>query len=153
MSKNISLSRIRDQIYVQIDGSEAVPVKLVWVRPTSAQGGEVSVVNDVREVAFIEDLDDLDPTSSALAREELDRHYFMPRITRVVKTVVQLGNRYFEVETDRGTRSFIVKNPYTNIRAFGEDGLLFSDVMGNLFLVPSFSRLDDRSKQEIEKVT
>jgi len=70
----------------------------------------------------------------------------------VRRTVVQLGNRYFDVDTDRGPRSFIIKNPYTNIRSFGDEGMIIGDVSGNLYLIPSFSRLDARSRQEIEKV-
>ena len=70
----------------------------------------------------------------------------------MIWTEAHFGNRYWEVETDRGVRCFAMKNPYINIRRMGDEVVL-RDVIGNMFRIPSFSALDDRSKAEFEKVT
>lgn len=137
---------------MQQKNEKSVPVTLVWTRPTSGFGKEISIIHNDREVAFVEDLSELDEKSALLAKEELGRRYLIPKVSRIVNAAVHLGNLYFDVDTDWGSKSFIMKNPFTSIRPFDEDGMLISDAIGNLFLVPSYSRLDARSRKVFENV-
>lgn len=150
--KKFYLSRKGDQVHISFDSEESLPVTLVWARPTTGFGKEISVIHENREVAFVEDISEFDSDSAALAKEELKKRYLIPNVTRIVDADVHLGNLYFSVDTDWGSKSFIMKNPFTSIRPFDRDGMLISDVMGNLFLVPSYSELDSRSRQVLEKV-
>lgn len=146
------MCRKGDQIHICFDKRGPLPVILVWTRPTTGFGKEISIIHDNCEVAFVEDISEFDSESAALAREELEKRYLIPKITRIADADVHLGNLYFSVDTDWGSKSFIMKNPFTSIRPFDKDGMLISDVMGNLFLVPSYSRLDTRSRKVLEKV-
>jgi hypothetical protein len=132
--------------------SEEIPVTISWLRPISGIGKEISLVGDQNELGIIDSLEMLDSASRKIAEEELQTSYMVPRIQKIRKTQVHLGNRYFEVCTDRGRCSFIVKNPFICIREFGKDGLFIRDTVGNLFIIESVNALDEKSRIELENV-
>jgi hypothetical protein len=153
MAEKVSLYRKSDQVFAKCEGREDTPVKLVWVRPVSGRGKEISLLAEKEEVGMLENLDSLDPESRRIAEEELATFYFVPEILRILKTEAHFGNRYWEVETDRGIRGFAMKNPYVNIKWVGDDEILIHDVIGNMFHISSYSKLDAHSRAEFEKVT
>jgi len=153
-SEKLSLLRKGDQVFARLgDRSEEIPVKLVWVRPISGRGREISVVGkDKKEIMLLSDSGCLDPDSRAIAEEELERRYLVPKITKVTRTESTFGNRYWDVETDRGLRRFLVTDPNVNVLWLTDDRLVIRDTFGNRYEIDSFSALDKRSKTEIEKV-
>ncbi|KMQ52422.1 DUF1854 domain-containing protein [Chitinispirillum alkaliphilum] len=148
----ISLRKKNDQVFAVTDKGEEVEVTIVWARPSSGSNREISVLGSDGEIAFLEGLHHLDEFSRTVAMEELSVRYFKPKINKIIKTDVYIGNRYFHVETDSGVREFVIKNPYMDIKRVDEDGMQISDVAGNLYLIPSFAALDKKSKLHLEKV-
>ncbi len=148
----LRLSKKNDQLYAHINNRAEMEASLVWARPSSAIGSELSVFCGNEEVAFLEGVHVLDEESRKIALEELSVRYFRPRINKIIRTDVYIGNRYFRVDTDCGIRSFVIKNPYMDIKTVHKDGMLINDVLGNLYLIPSFSELDKESKVQLEKV-
>ena len=128
------------------------PVTVVWLRPATGVGKEISLLIEDRESVILESLHELDESSRCIAEEELEKNYIIPRIFKITRTDVHLGNRYFEAETDRGKSRFVVKNPFVNIRETVGDGVMIRDVVGNLFTIRSLSELDAGSLRELEKV-
>lgn len=131
---------------------DELPVTLTWLRPVNGVGKEVSVMGDDHEIAVIENLEQLDQESRKIAESELENNYLISHIRQVLKTSVHIGNRYFDVVTDCGKSSFVVKNPFVCIRHVDVDGLFIRDVVGNLFVIDSISQLDERSKNELNRV-
>jgi len=146
----IILFRENDQVYAVTEEHDRIPVKILRAR--IATGSEISITGPDSEIAFVENISELDEGTQRIIREELTDGYFIPRIIRVIKTEVFLGNRYFHVDTDCGERSFIVKNPYVDVRRTGEDSLMIRDVIGNRFKISPLSSLDSHSIKELEKV-
>jgi hypothetical protein len=133
------------------DTGEEVPVKIVWARPVSGRGREVSVVgDDKKELAMVGALAKLDASSRRIATEELDRRYLIPRITRVLRIRATFGNRYWHVQTDRGVRRFLMKDPVKDAVWVTRDRLMIRDTLGNRFEIESLSGLDARSRCEID---
>ena len=153
-NNDFRLARKLDRVYIQFDdGTEEKPVKLVWARPVSGIGQEVSVVGmDKKEVVMIEDLADLDPESRKVAEAELEQRYLMPRITRVVSTSAQFGSRYWDVETNRGRQKFLMKDPSKSVIWVTDDRLVLRDVVGNQYEIESYAKLDPKSRIEVERV-
>jgi len=150
----IRLRRKHDQVLLKSgDDTEEKPVKIAWVRPVSGRGQEVSIIESGsnKELVMLESLDCLDASSRQTAEEELERRYLVPRITRITKTDVNFGNRYFEVETDRGHRKFLVKNPNTCVVRVTDDNLLILDVLGNRYEIVSLSELDADSRVALDR--
>jgi hypothetical protein len=150
----VELVRKLDRVYAVFDGDpEEVPVRLVWARPISGRGGEVALVGDDKgERLMLPSLDVLDPDSRAVAEAELGRRYFMPAITRVVRTTAASGNRYWDVETDRGPQRFLMKDPNKSIIHVTQDRLIIRDALGNRYAIESLSALDPHSRSEVQKV-
>ena len=122
-------------------------------RHISGKGQEVSIVGeDKKEILMLESLDRLDPESRRVAEEELEKRYLVPKIIRVINTRAHFGNRYWEVETDRGRRRFAMKDPNKNVIWLSGDQLIIRDTLGNRYEIESFSGLDPASRAEAEKV-
>jgi len=117
----------------------------------SGRGEEISFISNDQEYLIIDGLHVLDPLSREIAEEELEKSYYLPRINTIVRTEVFQGNRYFEVETDKGKCRFVIKNPYTSIRKIA-GGVLIRDVVGNQYIIEDMEGLDKRSRRELEKV-
>jgi len=157
MKKNkggVTLRRKMDQLLAKLQGSdEELPAKIVWARPVSGRGREVSVLGrDNREIAYLQDLSELDDQSLEVAQAELARRYLVPRITKVTRADANYGNRYWRVETDRGTRTFLMKDPAANMIRLTADRLILRDALGNRYEIESLASLDEASRAFIERV-
>jgi len=152
--KEFTLFREADGVFIRFaDGGEPRPVKLIWARPISGRGGQVSIVGeDKEEVMMIEGLDALDSDSRKVAEEALCSRYLIPRITRVIRAEATFGVRYWHVETTLGERRFALKNADRNAVWLSDDHLVLKDTLGARYEINPFSELDPRSQAEVEKV-
>ena len=82
----------------------------------------------------------LDEISRQIVVEELERTYFMPRITDVYDIHDDLGVVSWEVATDKGDRSFHVRNIRQNVRKMGRRRLVIRDVDGNRYEIRDWAR-------------
>ena len=149
----VMLYRKNDVVFADADGREDMAVKVVWLRPATGWGKEVSLLGKKEEFLQLNSLDELDPESRKIAQEEMSKFYLMPEIKSIVHTEVHFGNRYWDVETNMGRRRFAMKNPYVNIRWVDKDEVFIRDVIGNIFHISSFLALDEESRAEYDKIT
>lgn len=102
------------------------------------------------EIGLIRRMSDFDADTQALLREELERRYFTPTITRLTGVKEKFGYFYWDAETSAGKVSFVMTNVSSNIRTL-EDGRVFIyDIDGNCFEIPDPSKLDKASLKKIE---
>ena len=102
------------------------------------------------ELGLIRRMSDFDADTQALLREELDRRYFTPVITRLTGVKEKFGYFYWDAETTAGKISFVMTNVSSNIRTL-EDGRVFiHDIDGNCFEIPDPAKLDKASLKKIE---
>ena len=134
--------------------AEETAVNAKWLQPLSGRGGAVTFVDaKKREVAMTEDLACLDRDSRAVAEEALGQAYLVTRITHVRQTRTHFGTRFWEVDTDRGPRTFAMRNPYANVTfADDNDRVIVRDTMGNCYEIESLADLDRHSRYQVEKV-
>ena len=97
------------------------------------------------EIGLVEDLKHLDAASRAIAEEEIERRYFLPEITAVHKLSGNFGLYEWDVETDRGARTFLVRGRSASVIQMPPHRVLVTDVLGNRYQVPDTTRLDERS--------
>ena len=148
----VHLSRFEDRVVAVIDGATAIPVRVVWARPISGRGADIGLMNDKKVcVAMLADLQDFPADSRGIALEELDRRYCIARIASVFATQVQFGNRYWDVDTDRGRRRFLLREPSKNVTRSAPDQVMIRDTLGNRYVIDSFGKLDARSQEEAER--
>jgi len=126
-------------------------VRIVRAFPLSDRERYVSFLDwNGKGVGMVERLGDLDRDSRRIAREELRRRYFTPVITRINRVRWLFGSVSFDVQTDRGPRTFDVKDGRSNIVAIGRGRYLFTDVDDNPYEIPDVRELDGASYSRIE---
>jgi hypothetical protein len=125
-----------------------VPVRAF---PIAAPNEGLSLVDaDGREVAWIEDLDDLPAPLRTLLEEELLSRELTPVIRRIVSVSTFSTPSIWQVETDRGNTSFVLKGE-EDIRRLHEGALWITDSHGIQFIVRDRRVLDRRSRRLLER--
>ena len=128
-------------------------VKIVRAAPLSHPDQFISFLDAKdEEICMVDDLKQLDDAARALIKEELDRRYLTSTIQRVVSIRNEFGTSYWDVETNRGQREFVVQNVAENAQWLGDHRLLIIDVDGNRFEIVDLGALDKRSAALIEQV-
>ncbi len=102
------------------------------------------------EIGLIEDISVFDEETVALLNSELDRRYFTPKIQKILSLREKLGQNYWDVITDAGKFSFVVRNSGSNIRTLEDGRVLIFDIDGNCFEIPDPDKLDKASFKKIE---
>ncbi len=132
-------------------GEEKGRVKLIRSYPFS-KPSEYICVSDLedKEIGIIKNLSELNKTSEKLCEEELETRYFCPTITEIKSIKEKMGHFYFETKIGDKGKNFTVKDITRNIRFSNEDTLLIFDMDGNRFIMPNYSKTDDKSKRLLE---
>ncbi|MFH1708472.1 MAG: DUF1854 domain-containing protein [Planctomycetota bacterium] len=139
--------------FVTVGGGEPREVRVKFTRPLTDRSGMVVFVDDKeREVASVAGLTALDPASRAAAAAALDLAYLITRITRVDRTRTRMGVRFWEVQTDRGPRTFAMKDPTRNVLAMDDGRMVLWDTLGNCFEIPSYAALDAHSRKQVDRI-
>lgn len=105
---------------------------------------------DGSEIGMIRRISDFPAGVQALLREELERRYFTPVITRIRSVKEEFGYTYWDVETQSGPRRFTVKESHHNVMLLGPEHFLIVDVDGNRFEIPDATALDSQSRRFLD---
>jgi hypothetical protein len=128
-------------------------VKVVRAAPLSYPNQYISLLDAKdEEVCMISDLKDLDEEMQEIINEELDRRYLTSTVIGVLSVRNEFGTSYWDVETNRGRREFVVQNVAENAQWLGDHRLLLVDVDGNRFEIPNLGDLDKKSLGLVEMV-
>jgi hypothetical protein len=107
---------------------------------------------DGRTLETIPDLAALDVPTRKLLEEDIRDRYVLPEIKKIVSLRQESSISYWEVETDRGPRDFVIKERLDNIIEDGSGGYSIKDVVGNYFVVKDPGKLDAKSRRLFDKV-
>jgi energy-coupling factor transporter ATP-binding protein EcfA2 len=130
-----------------------IKVQVVRAAPLSAPDRYISLLDGSgEEICLVRDPAELDEVSRQIIREELNRRYMTATVERIHSVQNELGVSYFDVQTNRGRREFVVQNIQEDIRQLGERRILLLDVDGNRFEIPDLNALDKRSARLLKLV-
>lgn len=132
-------------------GQQHLGVVPVRAFPIAAPGEGISLVgSEGHELAWLERLDGLPAELGALIEEELALRDFVPEITRI-NSVSSFGTpSTWEVETDRGATTFVLKGE-EDIRRLSRKSLLIAAGHGVHFSVKDMATLDRASRRLLER--
>ena len=105
-----------------------------------------------RELGLIEDLKSLDRDSRRIVEEEIERRYFLPEITAIYRLEGHFGTYDWEVDTDRGHRSFVVRGRSEHIVQLPPCRVAITDVLGNRYQISDYAALDRKSQALLYKL-
>ncbi|OZI38389.1 hypothetical protein CAL29_08755 [Bordetella genomosp. 10] len=138
-------------VHTGADGVAREGVLPVRAFPISDPDRGLSLVDaEGHEVAWIDSLDDLPADIAALLREELASREFMPEIQRIVSVQGYATPSNWEVMTDRGPTTFILRGE-EDIRRLGAHTLLIADSHGIHYLVRDLSTMDKASRKLLDR--
>jgi len=123
------------------------PVRPVRCFPWTEPYKQISLRDrEDEEVAWVHDLFDLEPESRRALAASLVEAGFVLVIDAVTEIDEEIEIRTFQVRTRQGPRSFQTRRDEWP-RAMERGGLLFTDVVGDLYLVPDPKALDAKSQR------
>ena len=151
--RDVKFTRGPDQrLYMHTDRGTEGPVNVHWPFPLTDPDGYV-IVSHAHTRAFLALLRDykrLDPDSLRVVQEALEESYFLPRITKIVKIDDDFHVMVWQVETDRGPRTFEVRSRQRDIRWLSDHHVVITDVDGNRYEIEDLRRLDPESRELLE---
>lgn len=119
--------------------------------PISAPSEGLALVSsDGHELVWIDHLDSLPGNTRSLLEEELASREFIPEISRIRQVSTFATPSIWEVETDRGQTSFILKGE-DDIRRLNHTALLIADSHGIHFLIRDIQQLDKGSRKLLDR--
>ncbi|MBQ8370664.1 MAG: DUF1854 domain-containing protein [Clostridia bacterium] len=103
-----------------------------------------------KEIGMIRRMSDMPKETQDLLNEELERRYFTPEILKISSMKEKFGYSYWDVETTAGKVTFVLNNPFHNIRVLEDESVFINDIDGNCFKIPDITKLDAQSVRKIE---
>lgn len=137
-----------------IEGERSfLKVKVVRAFPLSNRDQYIGFMDEKNEeIGMIRDPGELDKASRRIVQEELDRRYLGSVVRRIYSLRSEFGTSYWDVDTNRGRREFVVQSAQENVIRLGMHHLAFVDADGNRFEIPDASRLDEKSRGLLEMI-
>jgi Domain of unknown function (DUF1854) len=123
----------------------------VRASPIAAPDRGISLVApNGHELVWIDRLTELPAETRALVEEELASREFVPEIQCLREVSSFATPSTWQVDTDRGTTSFVLKAE-EDIRRLSEATLLIADTHGIQYLIRDLAALDRQSRQLLDR--
>ena len=133
------------------EGREYVGVVAVRAFPIAAPDEGVSLLDvDGHERAWVPQLSALDERRRTLLADALEQREFMPVLRQLKKVSSFATPSTWEVETDRGSTSFVLKGE-EDIRRLGPGLLIVNDAHGVQYLIRDLLNMDAHSRKLLDR--
>lgn len=139
-------------VHTAPDGARHENVQPVRAFPLAAPGEGIALLSaEGKELVWIERLSDLPDAERALVEEEFARREFMPAIERIVSVSGYATPSSWQVETDRGATTLVLKSEDDIRRLKGPGALLIADADGIHYLIRDREQLDAQSRKILKR--
>lgn len=133
------------------DGTVYQDVKPVRAFPIQSPNEGISlVVENGKEIAWVDQLTKLAEPLKTLIMDELEGREFMPEIISIEKVSSYSTPCTWSVKTDRGDTAFVLKGE-EDIRRIGKTSLLIADNHGIHFLIRDMFEIDKHSRKILDR--
>ena len=134
------------ELVVQLpDGTTHTKVEPVRSFPISETVRYITLLDsEGNEIGSVEDVRQLTPQSRDVLMEELQKRYFMPKITKINSLDGQFGVTQWDVETAQGDVEFGMRTRY-DIVTLENGRVLIKDADGNRYEIENYNKLDPKS--------
>jgi hypothetical protein len=135
---------------VHIDDGISTSVKVVKCFPLTHKTKYLSLVDkEGKEIAFIDDMNELSTDNYRVLNEYLDKLDFQYEITDITNIQEDFGLRHWEVNTQAGETKF-----QTSLIAWpkfiSKNKVLIQDLNGDKFFIPDVTELDSKSYEVLK---
>lgn len=101
------------------------------------------------ERAVIRDLQALNAPSRETVENSLADYYLVPHIRRIIRVEEKYGTLRWTVETDRGVKSFDIRNRNHDIRVYPTGAVRIRDSDDNRYVIDDYCALDAHSRSQM----
>lgn len=105
-----------------------------------------------KDLGMLETTDGMASDSLDVLRVELDRRYFIPTVTSVNKAKKEYETVTWDVQTDRGPRTYHVHQLRENVHQLDDGRIVITDRHGSRFAFASLADADKESRVILERV-
>ena len=135
-----------EELVVQLpDGSIRTKVEPIYAFPVSETNRYIALRDEEsNKIGIIEDVKHLPHESRKILVEELQRRYFVPKITKINALEGQFGITQWVVETSQGDVQFSLRSRY-DIVTLGNGRVMIKDADGNRYEIEDYNKLDPQS--------
>ena len=131
-------------------------VYAAYAFPVAYPEGYISLIHtggegDEAEIGIIRDLNEFPEADRELVREALLRRYFVHTITHIRHIGWKYGYVAFDVDTDKGSVSFMMRWRHNNAVDYGRRGKILIDLDENRYLIPNVEKLPTRQRNEFRR--
>ena len=138
-------------VLIDAEGARHVGVNPVRMFPFSDPDHWLSIVDPSgHEIVCIENLAELAPNVRETLEQDLARREFVPVIKRVYRVSSILEPCEWEVETNRGRTTFVLKAE-EDVRRLGPNQALILDSTGIRYLIADMRNLDSATASVLER--
>ena len=138
-------------VFSEANGAVREGVIPVRAFPITAPDRAIALIDQHgHELAWIEQLSDLPDELRAIVAAELAAREFIPEIRHIRDVSSFVTPSAWQVETDRGDTSFILKGE-EDIRRLASPSLLIADSQGVQFLIRDRFSLDHHSRKILDR--
>lgn len=117
--------------------------------PVNMSDRYITLLSPDGEVGVIRSLSELSPASRMVVEESLDDYYLVPTITKIISSVDKYGTLRWTVETDRGVKSFDIRNRNHDIRVSKDGVVRVRDADDNRYVIKDYKKLDAHSRAKL----
>ncbi len=97
------------------------------------------------EIAMLLNLAELPPASRRVLEDHRQHYDLTCKILKINSLSHMYGSAFWDVETDKGRREFVIRGTTAHVRWLEDTRVLVTDVRGNRFEIPDLDKLDNRS--------
>jgi len=95
----------------------------------------------VQEIGVIEDLNAFPSDVRKLVIETLEKYYFAYEVLEIHKIIWAFGLLHFDVETDKGRKTFYMRWEHSKAVDYGTGGKILLDVFDDRYIIPDVEAL------------
>jgi hypothetical protein len=103
-----------------------------------------------KELGFVRDLEEIDEDSRRALEECFEEYYMIPKILSMINITEKFGVITWTCVTDRGTRSFTIKNRHSDIKMLYDGRVLVRDSNDNRYEIDDVAAMDKKSRKMLE---
>lgn len=138
-------------VHVRDRDEPVVDARVVRCFPWSLPDSYISICDkNGKEIILVKALEELEPTSRRIIKEELRDKVFNPKIKRIVDHRSKFGVTSITAETDRGIVTFQIRSR-DDVRVLSPKRALFRDADGNIYELTDLNALDSASRNRLEE--
>ena len=127
------------------DGTTYTNVEAIRSFPLTDSNKYISLLDsEEKEIGIIQDIKQLPRESEKILRSELQKRYFLPKITKIHSLDGEFGVTEWVVETNRGPVTFGMRTRY-DVVSLENGRVLIKDADGNRYEIENYHRLDPDS--------